>query len=285
MSPTNTTSTTPPAPIAASAITGDTTPDLRPLARYMGKDGWRLALQHSRTDHLLIRFIRAGGHTILNGTRHALSANAALFVPAGTLFSLSPGPQSMGQVLRIPPGADILVPTTPHLLRLPQVQEQAALTRLIDAMSAEEETNAAFHGAAARAHATLLAIWLRRTLLEHAPSAAPRPDQRLAAAFAPLVAARYLANPTVAQLAQELGITATHLSRACKSASGLSAAQMLAECSLHAARTLLSDSDHPINHIASHLGFGSPAYFSRFIQRHTGHSPRDLRRTAHARRP
>lgn len=270
-------------------MTTDSTPDLRPLARYMGKDGWRLALQHSRADHLLIRFSRAGGQTILNGTRHALSAHAALFVPAGTLFSLTPGQQGMGHVLRIPPGADILVPTTPHLLRLPHVQDQAALTRLIEAMSAEEAANAdangaAFHGAAARAHASLLVIWLRRTLLDQAPAAAPRPDQRLAAAFAALVARDAPANPAVGDLARDLGITATHLSRACKSASGLSAAEILTERSLHRARTLLSDSDHAISHIADHLGFGSPAYFSRFIQRHTGQSPRDLRRAAQARR-
>lgn len=262
----------------------ETTPDLRPLARYMGKDGWRLGLQHSRADHLLVRFSRAGGHAIVNGSRHALSANTALFVPAGVLFSVTPGLQSMGHVLRVPPGADILVPSEPHLLRLPQVHDQAVLSRLIDAMLAEEEAQAAFHGAAARAHATLLAIWLRRSVLDQPPRPAPRPDQRLAAALCARVVKQYRANPAMADHAAALGVTATHLSRACKSASGLSAAEIMSQASLHAARSLLSDTDHPIRHIADHLGFGSAAYFSRFIQRHTGQSPRTLRQAALARR-
>jgi len=36
----------------------------------------------------------------------------------------------------------------------------------------------------------------------------------------------------------------------------------------------------PISQLAYELGFEDPAYFCRFFKRHTGHSPRDYRRSA-----
>ena len=260
-------------------------PRLHSLAQLSGNGGWRLGLQHSRDDHLLIRLTRGGGHAIIRGTRRRLSPHATLFIPAGILFSLAPGPQAMGSVLRFPPDADIGLPEDPHLLRTPNLQDQTAFTRLIEALQQEQDQAAtsAFHGAAARAHATLIAIWLRRALLDQPPAPDLASDHRLAAGFADIVARDYRTNRTLAIHARALGVTATHLSRSCRSASGLSAAEILTERRLHAARSLLSDSTFAIGNIAAHLGFRSPAYFSRFVLKHTGLSPSDLRHAIRSR--
>ena len=39
-------------------------------------------------------------------------------------------------------------------------------------------------------------------------------------------------------------------------------------------------SNHPARNIAQHLGFGSAAYFTRFMQQHSGRSPSQLRKDA-----
>jgi AraC family transcriptional activator of pobA len=46
---------------------------------------------------------------------------------------------------------------------------------------------------------------------------------------------------------------------------------------LHAARSLLLETDVTAQSIARFLGFGSAAYFTRFMQQHTGRSPSRLR--------
>ena len=252
-------------------------PDIQPLTRYLGGGGWRLGLQHQNADHLLIRLTRGGGQAIVQANRHSLSASSTLFLPAGTLFSLAPAPQSLGTVLRLPPGAEIELPEAAHVLRTPNMQDQAALTRLIEAMQREQDSGGAFHGAAARAQATLVAIWLRRAILEQPPRPAPGADARLAAAFAGIVAREARIDRPMAAYAEALGVSATHLSRCCKSASGRSAAEILTEVSLHGARRLLADTGLPVGRIAAHLGFRSAAYFSRFVVHHTGKSPSDLR--------
>ena len=81
----------------------------------------------------------------------------------------------------------------------------------------------------------------------------------------------------MADYATALGVTPTHLSRAVKAATGKTAADLLAERTLHAARALLMETDATAQSIAKFLGFGSAAYFTRFIQQHTGHTPSKLR--------
>ena len=75
----------------------------------------------------------------------------------------------------------------------------------------------------------------------------------------------------------ELGVTPTHLTRALKAATGKTASDVLTERVLHAARCLLEETKQPAKDIARHLGFGSAAYFTRFIQQHTGQTPSQLR--------
>ncbi|MEO1365467.1 MAG: helix-turn-helix transcriptional regulator, partial [Pseudomonadota bacterium] len=80
--------------------------------------------------------------------------------------------------------------------------------------------------------------------------------------------------------AAALGVTPTHLSRACKASTGRTAAELLTERTLYAARISLMETTVPIQDIARHLGFGSAAYFTRFMQQHTGQTPSALRQSA-----
>ena len=77
-----------------------------------------------------------------------------------------------------------------------------------------------------------------------------------------------------------LDVTPTHLSRPAKAACGRSAAEMLTERVGYAARDMLSEPEPPVGEVAEALGFNSAAYFSRFVQTHTGATPTDLRARA-----
>ena len=81
----------------------------------------------------------------------------------------------------------------------------------------------------------------------------------------------------MATYAEALDVTPTHLTRAVKAATGKTAADILTERVVYEARVLLGTTDHSAQSIARHLGFGSAAYFTRFIQHHTGKPPSKLR--------
>jgi AraC family transcriptional activator of pobA len=195
------------------------------------------------------------------------------------MFALEISKQSFGMVCHIPAGGRLLMPDRPVLMSIQDVRNQAELTGIFDAMQREQQTEAAFADEALFAQGELLTVWLRRAMLRHSQST-PRDTatMRLVRAFTAQVERDFTSGQTMADYAATLGVTPTHLSRVCKQASGLTAADILTERVHHAARLRLEDTDQPITQIAAGLGFTSGAYFSRFVQHHTGQTPSALRK-------
>lgn len=240
---------------------------------------WRLQLAHDRPNHLLIWITRGQGRVLLDGLRRGIGAHNALFIPAGSLFALDLGRQSIGQSVRLPATSELRLPAIPRHLRIREVQVQSELTGLIEAAQREDQAMLPLRSDALEAHAGLISVWLRRqiALEEHIPekrNAAGRLSKR----FCEMVSERYASGDAMAEYAAALAVTPTHLTRAVKAATGRTASDILTERVLSEARRLLVETHEPAQRIAGYLGFGSAAYFTRFIQHHTGKPPSKLRR-------
>lgn len=243
----------------------------------LGSDS-QISLAHDRPYHLLVWMTRGQGRVLLDGQRRGLGAHNAIFVPAGHLFALKVGRQCLGHVVTIPVGTPLRLPEIPRHLRILDVQAQNELNGLIEHAAREQLADSALRHDALEAHAALISVWLRRQMMldEHVP---PKPSAaaRLSARFCAQVSAQYNSGAPMAAYAKQLNVTPTHLSRAVKAATGRTAAGLLSERTLFAARHMLVSTPHPVQAIAQHLGFGSAAYFTRFIQQNTGLSPSKLR--------
>ena len=169
----------------------------------------------------------------------------------------------------------------PRHLRIRDVQAQTELTGLIEAAQREQQAKRPLYHDALEGHAALMSVWLRRQIMqdEHVPNRR-NAAARLSARFCQMVCEHYSSGAPMAQYAESLEVTPTHLSRAVKSATGKTAADILTERVVHEARHLLGTTEHSAQDIARHLGFGSAAYFTRFMQQHTGLTPSRLRATA-----
>lgn len=235
---------------------------------------WRLSLAHDRPVHALLWITRGQGRVLLDGTRRGIGAHNALFVPAHHLFALDLGRQSIGHAILIPDGSPLRLPQIPRHLRIRDVAIQSELTHLTETMLREDLSARPLRGDALEAHAALMSVWLRRQMNEeeHIPArlnAAARLSQRYCA----LLPGRFRSGDAMAAFAQTLDVSPTHLTRAVKAATGKTAADLLTERILHEARRLLLETTQPAQNIARYLGFGSAAYFTRFIQHHTGMPP------------
>ncbi len=259
-----------------------TAPQIMTIAQWAHGAPWRLTLPHSQPHHALIWITRGQARATVGGLRRGVGAHNALAVPTGTLFSLDIGPGCYGQVCLIPPGGPALMPDEPEHLRIREVQAQSELTSLLDSMMRENSQQRPFADEAAQALAIMVTVWLRRALIGQEPGPRPTAAQRLVVAYAALVEQNHATGQPMASYARDLGVTPTHLGRSCKACCGLTAADLLVQRILHAAREQLEDGADAIRHVAAQLGFGSAAYFSRFIQAHTGLSPSALRRKAQA---
>lgn len=79
-------------------------------------------------------------------------------------------------------------------------------------------------------------------------------------------------NP-VGFYANRLGVSAAHLNRITRSATGLSIQNLIDRRMLETARRDLIFTPTPISKIAYSLGFSDPAYFNRFFRKQTGLTP------------
>ncbi|WP_372837121.1 helix-turn-helix transcriptional regulator [Puniceibacterium confluentis] len=249
------------------------------LIQYAQGAPWRLNHLHDLSRNLLIWITRGQGRVIVNGVRRGIGTHNALFLPAGTLFAIDLGPQGFAQVVESPAGLTGRLPQTPVHLRVRDSLAQAELTAEIEAMQREITRGRSLMQDALEAHVCLIAVWIARQQAEGS-SDAPRDTaaQRLVRQFARQVVRDFRSDRPMAGYAAALEVTPTHLTRVCRDCCGKTAAEILTERRLYEARILLAAPAPAIQDVARALGFHSPAYFTRFIQTHTGQTPSALRK-------
>lgn len=258
---------------------GLTRPRSLTLAQLSRGAQWRLDLSHPAESTVMIWITKGQGRATIRGIRRGIGTHNLLFIPRGCLMSLWPGPQGFGQAVLLPAEAQagLGLPGDPVHLRIRDVAAQAEFTALLEGMQREQQYARPFQDEALEAHARLMGIWMRRHMGVDDDMPARGAADRLVRAYAALIERDLLTARSVADYAEELGVTPTHLTRSCREAAGCTAANLLTQARLHAARSLLARGDIAVQDVASHMGFSSAAYFTRFIRRHTGKNPSALR--------
>ena len=250
------------------------------LQKWLGEEPWRAELPHSRDSHSLIWITRGQGRAVIDGVLRGVTVHTALCIPAGTMIHLELSAQTFGTVCLVPSRGLVLKPDQPTILRVRDAQAQGELSTLLETMQREQSSKRPFMDEAMNAHASMLTVWLRRAIIDQRDdrldlSAA----QRLTMAYAALIERDFTSGKSMGDFAKSLGVTPTHLTRACRASSGMTASELLTKRTVYAMRDLLETTDHPANRIAAMLGFKSAAYFSRFVLQHTGKTPTDLRKS------
>jgi AraC family transcriptional activator of pobA len=250
---------------------------LATLAQLAQPGAWQLGLAHDRAYHLLIWITRGQGVALLDGSRRGIGAHNALFIPARHLMAVDLGRQALGMALIIPGDTALNLPQSPQHLRVRDTGAQTELAQLMEALGREQSARRPLYQSAMAALSEQVAIWLHRQLegQDPVPETAAR---RLSRQWGARLVTHYAEPISMAEHAATLGVTPTHLTRVSKSQTGRTAARLLSERQLHAAQQLLTSTKVPVLDIARHLGFGSAAYFTRFIKQHTGKTPTALRR-------
>lgn len=250
------------------------------LAQFAQNEPWRRGLVHVQRGGMLLWVTRGQGVVHMHGQRRGFSANNAIYIPPDHLLAVDFSRQTLGQAVAVPATLAAAFPQTDHLLRISNGLSQSELTGLIEDMRREIQQDRPFLQDALAAQSALLGIWLRRQIEIQDTPDKPKAAQRLVRRFCDL-AAQYLGSgKSMADYAEMLNVTPTHLTRVCKETAGLTAADILVQTQLHEARLRLATSQTSFKAISEELGFGSPAYFTRFIQQHSGMTPSRLRQAA-----
>lgn len=249
------------------------------LGKLRMQEPWRIEALHSQPRHRLYWITRGQGRVTVNCITRGYGPNTAVFIPARTQMALELPSQAQGLELCLPTTADLRLPETPFHLRISNIEAQASLTSHLEKIEREVAARAPAMDRALTGYGLLASAWMQRELTRAEGAILRERTHRLAELFSEAMEAQFRTGRGVADYAEALSVTPTHLSRVCKEASGRPAHALLVERIMHEARRLLRDTDMPAREIAETLGFSSAAYFTRAFQQSVLRTPSDFRST------
>lgn len=153
----------------------------------------------------------------------------------------------------------------------------ADIAMTLGRLAGEADRPGLAHDVAMRAHLTLLLVVLARAHPQSAPARGNGRAQHQVARFRDQVEQSYRQTRRVADYAEAVGISHTHLNRLCRQVLGRSALEVIEDRIALEARRQLLFSTLTIKQIGAELGYDDPAYFSRFVTRMFGLPPAALR--------
>lgn len=246
---------------------------------------WTLAVHRHARLHQVLLIERGGGETTLDGRAVPLKPMQIVNVPVGHVHGFRFLPGTQGWVLTI--AAEILDETLLAAEGLRGVLSLSAVVRGTPQIRATMKQIFAEHAARdfGRAHvlralsAAMIGLVARALTSESGASSSS--ESSLFRRFEALLEQHHLERWTVADYANALAITPTHLNRVTRAATGDTASHLILNRLVREARRNLVYTNLPVSTIAYALGFEDPAYFSRVYAAATGLSPRAFRAQLH----
>lgn len=257
---------------------------LMPISKFAAAPKWQLETMRALREPVFLWFTQGQGRINLAGSLRGFHPHNAIFIPAGTLHGFQAMTRVQGTAVYFGEKHGLDLPTQPMHLRLRDAVHHAEVAHIIDAVQRELDGGRPKAEQAARHQLALLAIWLERHGYDlekegrhHIPQL--NANERLTARYAALLEREFGSALNVTDYATALGVTPTHLTRACRASCGRTALEMMQERRLFEARRLLIETDLPVQEIARNLGFSTPGYFSRAFALHIGKPPTKFRKT------
>jgi len=235
--------------------------------------------------HQLVVCVEGAGHHVVDFERFALSPGAVLRIRPGQnqQFDLDGDPECL--VVVWPPESDPVEPwrepwfpgSSESVWTELSLEQLARVRTLVGELATEQ---VAFDGT--RRQIELMKSLLRAVLLliegvdgrvGRAAEVMPQPYLDLRAALERELYAR----PSVASLASALGYSTRTLDRACGAVSGQTARQVIDERMALELRRRLADETVSLADVRRSFGFDDTSNFTKFVRRHLGRSPADVR--------
>ncbi len=101
--------------------------------------------------------------------------------------------------------------------------------------------------------------------------------ERLYQRFSTLLTESYPKPRDMQWYADTLSVSTNYLARVVKQISGKRAMEWINEAVMTDARTALIHTDESVKEIAARLGFNNPAFFGKYVKKHSGLTPKQLR--------
>ncbi|PZX48235.1 AraC-like DNA-binding protein [Roseinatronobacter thiooxidans] len=260
-----------------------TRPKLVQISKLAAAPKWQLETMRALREPLFLWVTHGQGRIAIGPRTRGFHPHNAIFIPAGTLHGFQAMTRVQGTAIYFGTTHGLELPQTPLHLRLRDAGQHAEVSQLVDFVQREVDGKRPKAAQAAYHQLGLLAIWLDRHHAAHQGENGGdltqlNANERLVARYATLIEREFGSALNVNDYATALGVTPTHLTRACRASCGHTALDMLQLRRLYEARRLLMETDTPVQDIARNLGFSTPSYFSRAFAKKIGQPPSSYRK-------
>jgi AraC family transcriptional activator of pobA len=243
---------------------------------------WELAPHRHARLHQVLLLQSGGGAAHLEGQAVRLPPMSLVNVPPGNVhsFVFEPGTQGWVATFANELLDEILASASAERRALARCCVRAAnepVRGVMAQIAHEFESRATGRALVLRGLCAALLGLTARAVALHDPAGEDLARSDLLDRFEILIEDHFLEHWMVADYARALAVSATHLSRVARVATGEPASRLIEARVMREARRNLAYTNLPVTTIAYALGFGDPAYFSRAFSRAEGVSPRAFR--------
>lgn len=242
----------------------------------------------------ILYLTQGGGEVLINDARYQVSSPALILIPSQNVhgFQFTPnidGPVVTAAQKSLESMAAVVMPELVSVLRKPVVlyldessRHAEALMPLFLGIEREWRVHAVGQVAAGMSLVMALLVQVARlsNVLEPAPMANNSRKAQQIEKFRALVDAHFRERRPIEEYANEMGLTAGHLTRLCREVLNVSSQDVVNARILHEAQRELVYSSDGIKQIAHWVGFVDEAYFTRFFRKHMGLTPSEFREQA-----
>ncbi|WP_373356169.1 helix-turn-helix domain-containing protein [Pseudoroseicyclus sp. CXY001] len=245
-----------------------------------GPHGWVISPHRHLGLHQLFHIIEGAGEMELDGERRPVRGGEIISVPRLTVHGFTFEPGIEGYVVSVP---------NTEMARLtagePELERIADAPRRLPAPPLAAGAFGVLHDVRL-AHAPARGPLLRALVLqilcalaqaEETARPAPSRPRATIAGFEALIREAPELRTSIGDCAARLGLSASQLTRHCRSATGYSPLAYAQLLLMQEAKRLLAYTREDVAEIGYRLGFEDPAYFSRVFRRVTGQSPSAFR--------
>ena len=268
--------------IPAFSLYGETDPfpDVVHCESYSARapsHGWRiLPHRHSQMSQLFL--IEAGGaQAEFDGRREELTPGTFLYIPEYCVHGFKFEPGTLGDVISFPlqvaksmtpPSAEM----TAHLSKPAFGVSSELLQVLVGHLRKTTASPSEYRDQMAVSLAHSVLSELARIVATEASSAKDEHSGRLRQ-LDRLISENHSKGWTSSDFAREMAVSRGHLSRLCRSHTGLGAAAYIERRRMDEAQRLLAFPRLPVGQIGFRLGYEDPSYFSRRFKAVCGSTP------------
>ncbi len=239
--------------------------------------------EHRHATFFQIFLVGAGrGELLSDGTVEEFGAPCAVFIPPGARHGFRYARDVEGIVITA--RADRLTALAAsdrtiadfaerlRIVRFGATPEAGRAVAALEELVAERAASDAGRAMLLEALMTAAIVRLVRAAGAMEPAAAGAAEPRAETLLA-LIGTHFREHRPIGFYASRLGVSATHLNRIARAATGLSVQGLISRRLMEEARRDLVFSPSPVQTIAYSLGFSDPAYFNRFFRRGAGLTP------------